>query len=122
MRVALLGVCLLAGFAAADEPAPHKAHRLSYPASTGPVDLGVGLWANPLPMDWDEDGDWDLIVACSDKPYNGLWLFENASGEDPAPVFELPRWIGPGLRNLAVSHVGGESFVLEPGRRFANFR
>ena len=30
------------------------------------VDLGVGLWAQPLPMDWDRDGDPDLVVATAD--------------------------------------------------------
>ncbi len=44
------------------------------------VDLGVGLWAWPVPCDADGDGDYDLIVSCPDKPSNGVWLFENATG------------------------------------------
>lgn len=38
------------------------------------VDLGVGLWAWPLPMDYDGDGDMDLLVACPDKPSNGVFF------------------------------------------------
>src|SRR5690606_817018 len=45
------------------------------------VDLGVGLWAWPFPMDFDGDGDLDLVVNCPDKPYNGIYFFENASGD-----------------------------------------
>jgi len=46
------------------------------------VDLGVGLWAWPMPMDYDGDGDMDLLVACPDKPTNGVYYFENPS-QDP---------------------------------------
>ena len=41
------------------------------------VDLGVGLWAWPMPLDYDRDGDMDLLVACPDKPSNGVYFFEN---------------------------------------------
>jgi hypothetical protein len=37
------------------------------------VDLGVGLWARPLPMDDDGDGDLDLVVSGPDKTSNGFW-------------------------------------------------
>jgi hypothetical protein len=58
------------------------------------VDLGVGLWAWPVPCDADGDGDFDLIVSCPDKPSNGVWLFENATGDTAQhkfPVFLPPR-------------------------------
>ena len=42
------------------------------------ADLGVGLWAWPLPMDYNGDGLMDLVVVCTDKPYNGTWFFENS--------------------------------------------
>ncbi|MEA3366128.1 MAG: hypothetical protein U9Q79_10870, partial [Candidatus Hydrogenedentes bacterium] len=25
------------------------------------ADLGIGLWATAIPLDWDDDGDWDLL-------------------------------------------------------------
>ena len=28
-------------------------------------------------FDYDRDGDLDLVVSCPDKPYNGLYFFEN---------------------------------------------
>jgi hypothetical protein len=43
------------------------------------VDLAVGLWAGPLPMDFNGDGNLDIVVSCPDKPYNGLYVFENVS-------------------------------------------
>ena len=52
------------------------------------VDLGVGLWAWPIPMDYDNDGDNDLLVSCPDKPYNGVYFFENKDGDSKFPVFE----------------------------------
>jgi len=45
------------------------------------VDLGIGLWAWPVPCDADGDGDFDLIVSCPDKPSNGVWFFENVTGD-----------------------------------------
>lgn len=85
------------------------------------VDLGVGLWAWPLPMDYDNDGDYDLVVSCPDKPSNGTYFFENADG-GVFPVFKPARKIGPGHRNIRVSHVDGEPRVLTPGTEFRNFR
>ena len=84
------------------------------------VDLGVGLWAWPLPMDHDGDGDMDLVVSCPDGPYNGTYLFENPGGST-MPVFRRARRIGPGLRNLRVSHVRGSVRVLEPGHEYVDF-
>src|SRR5262245_60250219 len=62
------------------------------------VDLGVGLWAWPVPGDADGDGDYDLIVSCPDKPSNGVWFFENATGDtakNKLPVFKPARRLSP---------------------------
>ena len=48
--------------------------RLRYNHPGLVVDLGVGLWASPLPMDYDAGGDLDLVVVCPDKPYNGTYV------------------------------------------------
>jgi len=44
------------------------------------VDLQVGLWAQPLPMDFDGDGDLDMVAATSGGPSNGVWFYENVTG------------------------------------------
>ena len=84
------------------------------------VDLGVGLWAWPMPMDYDGDGDIDLLVACPDKPSNGVYFFENPS-QDPKvkmPVFKPGVHIGKAGHNFQVSYVDGKAHILKPGYEF----
>lgn len=88
------------------------------------VDLGVGLWAWPLPWDVDSDGDYDLLVSCPDKPSNGIWYFENRSGDtaaNPMPVFEPGRRISGTVHYVMPSYVGTEMRVLSPGKEYLNF-
>jgi hypothetical protein len=89
------------------------------------VDLGVGLWAWPLPMDFDGDGDLDLVVNCPDKPSNGVYFFENATGDtaiDPMPVFKPGIRVSKGLKNVQVSFLDGVPKVLSPGKIYPDFR
>lgn len=77
--------------------AAESLERLPYNHPGLHVDLGVGLWAWPVPCDADGDGDFDLIVSCPDKPSNGVWFFENATGDmanNKFPVFRMTanRW------------------------------
>jgi len=98
--------------------------RLKYNHPGLVVDLGAGLWAWPLPMDFDGDGDLDLLVSCPDKPYNGLYFFENASGntaKNKMPVFKPARRISRGLQNVLVSFVDGKPRVLSPANEFPDF-
>ena len=83
--------------------------------------VGVGLWAWPLPMDYDGDGDMDLLVSCPDKPFNGLYFFENTSGES-FPVFEPPVRLGPAIPQVQVSHTDGKARVLVPGSELKDFQ
>jgi hypothetical protein len=88
------------------------------------VDLGVGLWAWPLPMDFDGDGDLDLVVNCPDKPYNGIYFFENASGDtakNKMPVFKPAKRISKGAQNVQVSYLDGKPVVLTPGNSHPDF-
>ena len=97
--------------------------RYNHPGLT--VDLAVGLWAWPLPMDFDGDGDLDLVVACPDKPYNGVYVFENASGstrETKMPIFKPARRISGAVQNMQVSYVDGKPRVLAPGVEFRDFQ
>jgi hypothetical protein len=87
------------------------------------VDLGVGLWAWPLPMDADGDGDFDLLVSCPDKPSNGIWFFENTTGDtakNPLPIFKPARRLSSTVHYVMPSYVGGLVRVLSPGHEYSN--
>lgn len=108
--------------------------RLPYNNPGLEVDLGVGLWAWPLPMDFDGDGDLDLVVACPDKPYNGIYFFENPSGRTAPrwwmggldgggrmPVFKAGRRFSRAVSNVQVSYIDGKAHVLTPGAAHPEF-
>ncbi len=98
--------------------------RLTYNNPGLVVDLGVGLWAWPLPMDFDGDGDLDLVVNCPDKPYNGIYFFENASGDtakNAMPVFKPGVRISKGAQNVQVSYIDGKPVVLTPKTQHPDF-
>src|SRR5690606_24101071 len=82
--------------------------------------LGVGLWAWPLPMDYDDDGDMDLVVSCPDKPFNGLYFFENTTGDD-FPDFAPPVRLGDAISQVQVSHVAEGIRVNVPGAELVDF-
>jgi len=117
-------------------PSAQTLTRLPYNNPGLVVDLGVGLWAWPLPVDYDGDGDLDLVVNCPDKPYNGLYFFENPGvgrallpagslppqeGAAPLPVFKPGRRISKGLQNVQISTVDGRPRVLSPGTEHPDF-
>jgi hypothetical protein len=98
--------------------------RLTYNNPGLVVDLGVGLWAWPMPMDFDGDGDLDLVVNCPDKPYNGIYVFENVTGDtakNAMPVFKPGRRISKGAQNVQVSYIDGVPVVMTPKTRHPNF-
>lgn len=110
----------LTAFSAGEEPL----ERMKYNHPGLIVDLGVGLWAWPLPMDFDGDGDLDLVVNCPDKPYNGVYFFENTTGDTSKvkmPVFKPARRISKGLQNVQVSYADGVPHVLSPGMEYPDF-
>lgn len=82
--------------------------------------LGVGLWGKPLPLDYDNDGDYDLLVSCNDKPWNGTYFFENTSGK-AFPVFEPPVKVGKAVKHIQISYVEGKSRFLVPGKELLDF-
>ena len=95
---------------AAEETLP----RLAYNNPGALVDLGVGLWAWPLPMDYNGDGLMDLVVVCTDKPYNGTWFFENSGQIDPQlklPIFKPAVLIGKSAPSSGISYVTGKPVV-----------
>lgn len=86
------------------------------------VDLSVGLWGFPVPIDADKDGDLDLIVSCPDVPYNGTYLFENPGGADvDFPIFKPGVRISRGQHNVMPSYIDDDVFVLLPGKKTLDF-
>lgn len=88
------------------------------------VDLGVGLWAWPVPCDADGDGDFDLLVSCPDKPSNGVWFFENRTGDtaqEKFPIFEPARRISKSLHYVTPSYIDNRVRVMAPGIEFPDF-
>lgn len=119
-----MGICgglLAAGTLLAEED---KLQPMPYNHPGLKVDLGVGLWAWPMPMDYDGDGDLDLLVACPDKPSNGVYFFENPS-QDPKmklPVFKPGVRAGKAGQNFQVSYVDGKPRILGENREFVDFQ
>lgn len=123
--VASLLISVMALPLAADEPAPQpKLIQLPFNHPGLTVDLGVGLWAWPIVCDADGDGDYDLIVSCPDKPSNGVWFFENTTGDtakDKFPVFKAPRKLSDTVHYIMPSYVDGQLRVLSPGVEYFHF-
>lgn len=89
------------------------------------VDLGVGLWAWPLPMDYDGDGLMDLVVVCTDKPTNGIYVFRNSGRIDMQnhlPIFHAGVRVGPAAGNPQISYVDGREMVTTPNHFYPDFR
>ena len=116
--------CAAALTFAATSPAP-ALDRLEYQNPGLVVDLGVGLWAWPLPCDADGDGDYDLIVSCPDKPFNGVYVFENTTGDtsqNKMPVFKTGRRMSKTASYVMPSYAAdGAMRVLSPGAEYLNF-
>src|SRR5215212_1959114 len=115
MKKVLSGLTFLAAMLfvparAADEVLP----RLKHNNPGALADLGVGLWAWPLPIDYNKDGLMDLVVVCTDRPYNGTWYFENSGEIDPQlklPIFKPAVWIGKSAPSVAISYATGQPIV-----------
>ena len=107
LLVGFLGVASMRG---AEEKLPRLAHN--NPGAL--ADLGVGLWAWPLPIDYNGDGLMDLVVVCTDKPYNGTWFFENSGQIDAQlklPIFKPAVLIGKSAPSVGISYVTGAPIV-----------
>lgn len=94
--------------------------RYNHPGLT--VDLGVGLWAQPLPVDFDNDGDVDLLCATADVPSKGIYFFENPGGDSERPVFKPGVRLDTAMHNITISYLGDDWIISSPEKTYPNFR
>ena len=116
-------VSLAVAFAPA-RAADGKFSRITYNNPDLVVDLGVGLWAWPLPMDYNGDGLMDLVVACTDTPYNGIYFFENTGQIEVAtklPLFKPAVRLGKAVASPQISYVAGKPVVTTPAAVYPDF-
>lgn len=107
---AAIALSFASGASGAEETLPRLPHN--NPGAL--ADLGVGLWAWPLPMDYNGDGLMDLVVVCTDRPHNGTWFFENSGQVDPQlklPIFKPAVLIGKSAPSVGISYVTGKPIV-----------
>jgi len=111
--------------------------RLTYNNPNLLVDLKVGLRGWPLPMDYNENGLTDLVVVCTDTPYDGAYLFTNLGKNDSIsglPIFSSAKRLGDAKKhlrpinrldraaNVSISYINGEPIVMTAGQQFPDFK
>jgi hypothetical protein len=93
--------------------------RLAYNQPGLVTDLSVGLWAIPLPVDYDGDGDLDMLISTANAVSGGLYFAEN----DGSGVFKAPRRISTNKNgNYDISYVDGKPILTEPETMYPDFR
>ncbi|WP_234567107.1 FG-GAP repeat domain-containing protein [Rhodohalobacter sp. 614A] len=98
--------------------------RLSYNNPDITVDLGVGLWATPFPVDFDEDGQNDLLLGSGGRPYNGIYLFEGTTDEKGPLVFEKGKRLSASTAsyNMQISHLEDSWVITQPGKAYPDYK
>lgn len=85
------------------------------------VDLGAGLWGNPIPYDYDCDGLYDIFMTCVDTPYRGTYYFHNI-GTLKRPFFDVPVKVSDeGSNMLRTCEAGGKRHILTPEKEYPDF-
>ena len=110
--------------------------RLTYNNPDLVVDLKVGLRGWPLPLDYNKNGLTDLIVVCTDVPYDGAYLFTNTGRMDTVsgmPLFSSSKRLGDARKylrpnnrldraaNVCISYFNGSPIVTTPGNKYPDF-
>ncbi len=125
MKIKIVCICITIYMLCCSEVFNQKLEPLSYNNPGLLVDLGVGLWAWPLPMDYNDNGLTDLVVVCTDTPSNGVYFFENTGQidkESELPVYKPARRLGDAVNNVSISYINGEPLVTTPGKWYPDFK
>lgn len=97
-------------------------YRLKYNNPDLIVDLGVGLWGMPIPIDYDGDGLMDLLMTCPSTPHKGIFYFHNI-GNKQTPLFDKGvKLVNTTYRDLSVSYVNGNLHVIHKGVEYLDFK
>ena len=81
--------------------------------------LKVGLWAWPMPMDFNRDGILDVVVSNPDLPNAGVFVFEGTNEGVFRPGYRIAR---PGMWNVLCSMVDGEPVAISAEGTWWNVR
>jgi hypothetical protein len=87
------------------------------------VDLGVGLWGQPLPLDYDDDGQIDLLMGWDRRP-PGINLYKRMGAGPKAIEFDAGTLISDYSRGLGLqtSFSNGQWWVTsDDGRLYPKF-
>lgn len=124
-RIFINSICIVLMLGISHCTLSQELERLSYNNPGLLVDLGVGLWAWPLPMDYNDDGLTDLVVVCTDTPYKGVYFFENTGvvdNETDMPIFKPSKRIGDAVDNVSISYVNDKPIITMPKKWYPNFK
>lgn len=96
--------------------------RLKYNNPDLTVDLGVGLWGTPIPMDFDNDGLMDILMSCRDVPYRGVYFFRNIGTKEKPFFTKAQKLSSKAYFSTQTSYADGKTFVISAGKEFKNFK
>ena len=84
------------------------------------VDLGVGLWGQPLPLDYDGDGQVDLLMGWDRRP-PGINLYKRI-GDGPGDiVFDAGKRVSDYRRGMQTAYSNGRWWVTYSGTLYPDF-
>jgi len=119
LHVASVVALLIPSFTMAQQ---HQLERLRYHRADLIVDVGVGLWGQPIVMDYDEDGLVDLLLAWGGRPEPGVLRYERVES-DPASILVKPMERASNFRRGLVTSFSNERWrVLSPQRVYPDYR